>query len=59
MYVQVPQVVPSLIFSYSGRGFTPPVPILQSINWRGARRETASEDLGKNVAEYVSLFFIC
>jgi len=35
MYVQVPQVVPKLVFLYSGRGFAPLVPILQSISWKG------------------------
>jgi len=44
MYVQVPQVVLNLVFCYSGKGFTPLVPILQSINCGGARREAASED---------------
>ncbi|KAK4829843.1 hypothetical protein QYF61_006853 [Mycteria americana] len=34
MYVQVPQVVPNLIFSYSGRDSAPPVPVLQSIHSR-------------------------
>jgi len=44
MYVQVPQVVPNLVFPYDGRGFAPLDPILQSINWGGARRDVASED---------------
>ncbi|KAK4818982.1 LOW QUALITY PROTEIN: hypothetical protein QYF61_022649 [Mycteria americana] len=35
LYVQVPQVVVNLIFSYSGRDFAPPVPILWSIYSRG------------------------
>jgi len=45
MYVQVPQLVPNLIFPYSGRGFSPLVPILQSIDSGGARREVASRRL--------------
>jgi len=45
MYVDVPQVVTNLIFLYSGKGFTPLVPILQSINSGEIRRE--SEDWGK------------
>jgi len=45
MYVQIPQVVPNLIFPYSGRSFSPLVPILQSINSGGARREVASRRL--------------
>jgi len=44
MYVQVPQVVPDLVFHYSGKVFAPLDPILQSINWGGAKREVASED---------------
>jgi len=44
MYIQVPQVVRNLIFSYSGMDFAPPVLILQSIHWRGMGREVASED---------------
>jgi len=59
MYVQVPQVVLNLVFLYSGRGFSPLVPILQSVNLGGARREVASEDGGKKVVEYLSLLLIC
>ena len=44
IYVQVPQVVTNLIFPYSGRGFAPPVPVLQSISLGGVGREVASED---------------
>jgi len=43
LYVQIPQVVMNLIFLYSGRGFTPLLPILQ-FNWGWVRREVASED---------------
>ena len=41
--VQVPQVVSNLVFCYSGSGFAPLVPILQSIDSGKARREVASE----------------
>jgi len=44
MYVQVPQVVTNLVFPYSGRVITPLVPILQSIDSEGMRREVVSED---------------
>jgi len=44
MYVQVPQVVANWLFPYSGRGFTPLVPILQSVDLGASRREVASED---------------
>jgi len=44
MYVQVPQVVANLIFSYSGRSFAPPVPALQPIHFTGVGKEVASED---------------
>ena len=59
MYVQVPQVVSNLTFSYSGRDFAPPVPVLWSIHSRGVGRETASEDRGREVVEYLSLLLIC
>lgn len=39
MYVQVPQVVMNLIFSYRGRDFSPQVPALKSIHSRGVGRE--------------------
>jgi len=55
MYLQVPQVVTNLIFLYSGRGFTPLVPVLWSINSGGVREEVASESRGKKVVEYLSL----
>jgi len=42
--VGVGEVVPNLVFLYSGGGFAPLDPILQSINWGGVRREVASED---------------
>jgi len=44
LYVEVPQLIMNLVFRYSGKGFTPLVPILQSIDSGGARREAASED---------------
>lgn len=47
MYVQVPQMVTNLVFSYSGKDFAPPVPALRSIHSRGVGREVASEDWGK------------
>jgi len=59
MDVQISQVVPDLVYLYHGRGFAPLVPILQSIKWGGSRKEFASEDQGKNVAEYLSLLLIC
>ena len=59
MHIQVPQLVTNLVFTYSGRGFSPLVPILQSIGWGGARREVASEDWGKRVVEYLSLLLVC
>jgi len=58
IYVQVPQVVTNLIFSYSGRDFAPPLPILRSINSSGVGREVAGEDSGKNVVEYLSLVLV-
>jgi len=42
MYVQVPQVVLNMIFSYSGRDFAPPVPALWSIHLRDVGGEDAS-----------------
>jgi len=44
MYIQVPQVVTNLIFSYSGRDLASPVPVLWLIYLRGMGREAASED---------------
>jgi len=44
MYVQVPQVVTNLVFSYSGRDFAPPVAVLWPICSIGAGREVAGED---------------
>jgi len=44
MYAQAPQVVTNLVFPYSEGDFIPLVPILQSINSGGMRREVASED---------------
>ena len=55
---QVPQVVTNLIFSYSGRDFASPVPVMQSIHSRGVGREAASEDWGKKVIEYLSLALV-
>jgi len=43
-YIQLPQVVPNLVFCYSAKGFAPLVCILKSINWGGGRREVASEE---------------
>jgi len=43
MYIQVPLVVPNIVFLYSGRGFTPLVPILQSIDLGRVRTEVTSE----------------
>ena len=54
MYVQVLQVATNLIFSYSGRDFAPPFPVLQSIHSRGMGREVASEDWGKKIVEYLT-----
>jgi len=48
-FVQVPQVVTNLIFSYSGRDFASPIPVLWSIHSRGVGREVASEDSGKRL----------
>ena len=39
MYVQVPQVVTNLIFTYSERVFAPPVPVLQSTDSRGVGKD--------------------
>jgi len=58
MYVQVPHVVTNTIFSYSGRDFAPPVPILWSIHLRGVGREVDSKDGVKKVDEYLSLLLI-
>ena len=56
MYIQVPQVVLNLVFLYSRRVTL--APILQSIDSRGARREVSSEDLVKNIVEYLSLLLL-
>jgi len=44
IFVQVPQVVMNIVYPYGGRSFARLVPIVQSINLGGARREAASED---------------
>ena len=59
IYVQVPQVVTNLVFSYSSKGFSPLVPILQSVSWEVVRREATSEDRVKNVVEYLSFLLVC
>ena len=52
LYIQVPQVVPNLVFPYSERGFAPLVPIMQSINWGGVRREVASDQGLSSVSHF-------
>jgi len=44
MYVQVPQVMSNLIFSYSGGDLTPPVPVLQPMHLKGVQKDVASEN---------------
>ena len=51
-------MVTNLVFPYSGRGFTPLVPVLESIYSRGVGRDIASEDHGKKVVGHLSLLLM-
>lgn len=53
-YVQVLQVIPNLIFSYSERDFAPPGPVLWTKHLRGVGREVTREDRGKMSASAFS-----
>lgn len=46
-----------LLFSYRGRNFAPFSPCLEIHRFERLRRETYNEDWGKNIAEYLRLFF--
>jgi len=47
--VHISAVVMNLIFSYNGRDFVPPGPVLWSVHSSGVGREVASEDGGQNL----------
>lgn len=53
MYIQVPQVVMNQIFTYCGRHFGPPAPILLSIHSRDVKTELAIENREKKSVEYL------
>ncbi|TRZ07694.1 hypothetical protein HGM15179_019411 [Zosterops borbonicus] len=49
MYIRVPQVVTNLIFTYNGRDFVAPVPILLSIHLRDHKLFHSVEDFLKDL----------
>lgn len=58
MYIPYPQVFTNLILSYSGKDFSPPVPILLSNHLSSVEREVAIIDWAEEVVEYLSLILI-
>ena len=57
--VQVPQVVMNLIFSYSGRDVTSPIPSYQTKHLRAVWQAVIREDLDKKIVKYLSLLLNC
>ncbi|KAK4806815.1 hypothetical protein QYF61_005611 [Mycteria americana] len=58
VYLQVPQVVSNLNFSYEGRDFVPPVPALRFGDLRDVGREITTENWGNKIVEYLSLLHV-
>lgn len=58
VYIQVPQVVLNLIFSYSWRDLISPVPALRFRDLREVGGEITIENWGKKTVEYLSLLHV-
>lgn len=59
MCAHVPWMVMNVIFTYTGRDFAVPAPILLPIHSRVMGREVAIEDRDNSIAEYFDILNIC